>query len=95
MLKVRVTVASLPKMPYEKVRQYFTHYQWKSSNFYFISKRSKSKETAKRTEKTNEIYVQTESPNSLQERLIKLAPNSPTDRLRFLLEKLQLLWYLN
>ena len=65
-----------------------THYQWKSCNFYVMPKINKCQEILEEIEKSNEVYIQMESPNSLKGRPIIAGPNSPTQRLSSLLEKI-------
>ena len=72
----------------KKEYKYLTHYQWKSSNFYVMPKINKCQEILEEIEKSNDIYIQMEPPNSLKGRLIIAGPNSSTQRLSSRLEKI-------
>ena len=53
-----------------------------------MPKINKCQEILEEIEKSNEVYIQMESPNSLKGRPIIAGPNSPTQRLSSLLEKI-------
>ena len=54
-----------------------------------MPKINKCQEILEEIEKSNEIYIQMESPNSLKGRPIIAGPNSPAQKLSSLLEKIQ------
>ena len=67
---------------------YLTQYQWKTSNFYIMPKINKCEEIITIIEETNDIYIKMDPPNILKGRPIIAGPNSPTQRLSSLLEKI-------
>ena len=68
--------------------KYLTHYHWKPSNFYVMPKINKCQEIQVEIEKLDEIYIQMEPPNSLKGYPLIAGPNSSTQRLSSLLEKI-------
>ena len=72
----------------DKHSECLTHWQWKSSNFNVMPKINKCKEILEEIEKSNEVCIQMEPLNSLKGHFIMAGPNSPTQKLTSLLEKI-------
>ena len=65
----------------KREHRYLTHYQWKSSNFYVMSKVNKCLDILEEIEKSIEIYIQMKPPTSLKGRPVIASSHSTTQRL--------------
>ena len=72
----------------KREHKFLTHYQWKSSNLYVMPKINKCQQILEEIQKSIEIYIQMKPHNSLKRRPVIAGPNSPTQRLSSLLEKI-------
>ena len=76
--KLNCLVDERAKCLHKTEHKYLTHYQWKSIYFYVMPKTNKWQGTLKEIEKSNEVYIQMEPPNSLKGLPIIAGPNSLT-----------------
>ena len=72
----------------KKEYQFITDFDWKSSNIYVQPKIHKSKEIIEKVKNHNNIYLEMTPPADLKGRPIIAGPNSPTQHLSKLLEKI-------
>ena len=72
----------------EKEKKYITDFDWKSSNLYVQPKIHKSKEIIDAMKCSNSLYIHLKTPEDLKGRAIVGGPQSPTQHLSELLEKL-------
>ena len=72
----------------KKEFQFITNYDWKSSNIYVQPKIHKSKIIIEKIKNHNNIYLEMAPPDDLKGRPIIAGPNSPTQHLSKLLEKI-------
>ena len=65
----------------DKEQQFFTDFDWKTSNFYVLPKIHKSKEIIGKISSSNQEFVEMSPPTDLKGRPIVAGPVSPTQRL--------------
>ena len=72
----------------EKEFSYITKFECESSNLYVVPKIHKCKTIVEAMKRANSVYIEMDPPDDLKARPIVAGPNSPTQKLSELLEKI-------